>query len=489
MCCTGLMLRIFLGLTMMSLVFILINFAYEYRYSVIYSTSSSASSIWSQDQFHKTLQSKAINNTVLIVQIQGDMSEHALHFLCKISHLTADDHHSVSSGRNNFKNYTRKISRAENVIFWAYDRKTYVRMLSIQRKMASSDNNDGKSFGVIYDPDVPRLWGIKGPDFRTMMEYRPVFIIKLLKLGYNVLFIDTDVLLFHDPFQYITQSGPAPTSNGNHSKLKVKSQHGDDPPLSKIMAFERYLGSITDVDLVYSTDARDFYSNLEDPLEGGNSVSKICGGLFFARPTPNSIRFFEIMLEYIQSNTWWQYWRNINLNDQTAVDIMLNYEVSDTKLPGIKAVMVGPLPKCLPRWKGMPRRDCVNFDNGYQNQSLVDYNKFPQVIKDMLVDGAVDSLPNNVLKVRMLDQAQYMNGILYQKHLLEENKKSAIWYQQLLQQQHGIVPPNYQTAEQLLQEGDTLVSFHANFPYTYNKKEQLQQIGLWLLDEEGRCTL
>lgn len=110
-----------------------------------------------------------------------------------------------------------------------------------------------------------------------------------------------------------------------------------------------------EADIVYSTDGGDFYSEVNDPLQGGNSVPKICMGLFLARSSHRTIHLFERLKAVIANFR--------RYNDQYGIDLLFNSEmVKDNEFGGVENVLVGKLPRCLGRWRGMPRRNCDVYD-------------------------------------------------------------------------------------------------------------------------------
>jgi len=188
----------------------------------------------------------------------------------------------------------------------------------------------------------------------------------------NMFMIDADIVYFRDPWPEITIKG--------------------------------------EEDFIYSTDARDFYDNLNDPFEGLSSIPRICGGFFLAKSNKRTFKIFEDMMDVFSLNPL--------ANDQTAMDNLLN------------------------------SRDSVLIDPPFY------------VLKNKNLD-------EDTVKVRILDQLDFVNGAIFLDHSVE-------YWERIFKRKHD--NPQW--------KGRVFV--HGNW-WKSDKFKEFMQLGMWYLKEDGTC--
>lgn len=180
-------------------------------------------------------------------------------------------------------------------------------------------------------------------------------------------------------------------------------------------------------DAIYSTDARNFYSRLSDPFEGQPFVPKICGGFFLLRPTDPTIRLLEDLNKAMHVD--------LLSNDQYTTDRLLNSRYNLTGNTFVndptRTWLVEPLPS------GLQRR----------NMSV---------------------RTNSSLKVRLLDQAAYINGHIY------SSLHDQYWNETFQNEKRN---PFFQR-----------IMIHLN-TWVEDKLKLMERNGLWLLGSDGACIL
>jgi hypothetical protein len=231
--------------------------------------------------------------------------------------------------------------------------------------------------------------------YKRMMRERPTFYRDVLSAGFDILMLDADTVFWQSPLSI----RPTPTDD-------------DD-----------------DVDIVYSTDAREFYtpahSAFEDPRRRGPYVPPICNGIFWMRSNARTVALWSEMWD-VFNTPWWRapfVRRRGFLDDQRGMDVLLNDG---------RAQLVGP---------------------------------FPDGIREEMVPKA-PGRGYPPLKVRILDQTQVVNG-----HLLLNRRKE---YEERL--------------GRLRERGEERIAAHFNWwTVETSKEEGVRELGLYFVDEEGRC--
>ncbi|KZZ88356.1 hypothetical protein AAL_08119 [Moelleriella libera RCEF 2490] len=228
-----------------------------------------------------------------------------------------------------------------DLVFWALDE-------GAKRAL------DSKNRTTYYDS---RLWSVSSDenkhgntgDYRRMMKERPWFFIDLLSAGYDMLMLDADIVFWRSPLLLV------PNKNEK-------------------------------VDIVYSTDARDFYTEhnaFDDARRRGDLFPPICNGLFWMRSSKDNIGLWSHMLDVFEStDPETQNFRdNVFMDDQRGMDVMLNDKG--------RAKIVEPYPEGI-------TQDMLPAENN-----------------------------NATLNVRLLDQTEVANGQLVMFHEKKYLKKLA----------------------------------------------------------------
>ena len=184
----------------------------------------------------------------------------------------------------------------------------------------------------------PSLWSVSGNEnahgdteaYKKMMRQRPQFYIDVLSAGYDILMIDADFVFWQSPLLMVDEN----------------------------------------VDVVYSTDAREFYATanaFKDPRRKGSLIPPICNGLFWMKSKPATMALWARMLDVFEGESLeMKFLRKTGFSDdQRGMDVMLNDG---------RAKIVPPYPSGL----------------------------------------AAETIPKSQgnLTVRLLDQTQYVNGQL-----------------------------------------------------------------------------
>lgn len=309
--------------------------------------------------------------TVALVQVNAGMLSMGYNLLCSLQRINA-----------------RLL--ADKIIFWAIDKKA-VELLQSYR-----DKNN-LSFGI-YHPiskhQFSTIQSLASNGYYKLMRNRPsTYLMLLRKYRLSVLFMDADIIFTADPLTDL-----------------FRNEDRGQPE-----------------DAIYSTDARNFYSRLNDPFEDQPFVPKICGGFFLLRPTEPTIRLLEDLNKTIYVDS--------EANDQWTTDKLLNSRYNSTNNTFIhdptRTWLVEPLPS------GLKQR----------NTSV---------------------RTNSSLKLRLLDQAAYINGHIYgslhEQYWNEtfENEKRNPFFQRIM--------------------------VHVN-TWTENKLKLMKRNGLWLLGPDDVCLL
>ena len=212
---------------------------------------------------YESLRQHAVNNTVFIVPINMKMMPFADNLLCSLKKIKFD---------------------LKQLVFWTLDEKT-------------GDILREKSLNTFHDP---ALWGVTdfngtnyfSPEFKRMMKQRPKFLLNLLSTGLDVLFLDTDIIFYDDPFKIVDHS----------------------------------------VDLVIGSDTRNFFGPLgtekdpfQDPKRLGDRVPPVCAGTFWMKSNKHTIKLWQIMIDVFEEDPSVVYLRDKGFNsDQHGLDLLLN---------------------------------------------------------------------------------------------------------------------------------------------------------------------
>lgn len=184
------------------------------------------------------------------------------------------------------------------------------------------------------------------------------------------------------------------------------------------------------VEAVFSTDAREFYQDhnaFKDVWRRGDKIPPVCAGIFWMKASKKTIRMYQDMLEIFNGGLRTLLLRIVSFqDDQRGLDYLLNDG---------RAIMAEPLP------------DGITSD---------------------MVTGRYRDATAEMLRVRLLDQTAVVNG-----HLIRNRPES---YSEQL--------------KTLRDKGKDRIVVHLNWdPRQFTKEAGSKEMGLWLLDEEGKCKV
>ncbi|QUC20263.1 uncharacterized protein UV8b_04504 [Ustilaginoidea virens] len=305
--------------------------------------------------------SHAINNTVVIVPVNTGMMHLVENMICSLTTTRFDP---------------------SSIVFWALDKGAKLAL-------------DRKGLASYRDPSLYSTSGNSNrhgntEQYHRMMRERPKFFLDVLSSGYDMLIVDADTVFWQSPL------------------LLVPSE------ADKKM-----------VDIVYSTDAREFYTEhdaFHDERRRGALMPPICNGLFWMKSNKNTVALWTEMLGVFEAPWWIQgiYRARFFQDDQRGIDVMLNDG---------RAKVVGPLPEGITK------------------------DKLPAADKA-------------VLNVRLLDQTAVVNG-----QLLMFRAKT---YQDKL--------------DQLRAAGKDRIAAHMNWDTSVITKEDgARKKNIYFLDDDGKC--
>lgn len=262
-----------------------------------------------------TFASHAVNNTVVIVPANLGMMNWVDNLICSLRSTSFDP---------------------QSIVFWALD-------TDVQEVLAH------RGFATYHDPSLYAVTSNENKHgntaaYKKMMQERPKFYMDVLSTGFDILMLDADTVFWQSPLSIM------PTTE------------------------ERDL-----VDLVYSTDAREFYQvhdAFQDGFRRGPYIPPVCNGIFWMKSNPATMAIWSRMLEVFKSS--WTMARLRFNDDQRGMDVILNDG---------RAQLVEP---------------------------------FPGGIKE--APESPQSHPDLSLSVRLLDQTQVVSGhlLLNRQHEYEE---------------------------------------------------------------------
>ena len=333
----------------------------------IYTTAFSSPSWQSQGipgPAARVFASHAINNTVVIVPVNLGMMYLADNLLCSLS---------------------RTSFNTSNVLFWALDVGAQVAL-------------QAKGFDAYHDPSLFSTTNNENSagvtkSYKRMMLDRPKFFIDVLSSGFDLLMLDADTVFWQSPLSVVPDSA-------DYDK----------------------------VDVVYSTDGRDFYQThnaFEDPRRRGERMPPICNGIFWMKSSPKTIALWTEMLKIFQSPWPLGPIRRIRFqDDQRGMDVLLN----DGRARIVKPLPGGITEDFLPKVRDTRR----------------------------------------TVSVRLLDQTRYANGYLLQNR--RETYESNL--------------------ADLRRRGDDRVAAHFNWNAKIISKEAgASAMQMWFLDDRRECKL
>ncbi|KAI3644218.1 hypothetical protein MP228_010382 [Amoeboaphelidium protococcarum] len=381
------------------------------------------------------LYERAVNNTVMIVQIGGG-TKYLNNMLCSLRRINE--------------------SLIDRVVVWAYDEDTYRRLQAVE----------DRRFAVVHDREVVDFGAVTK---ENMMVYRPRFFLKIVKLmRLNLFFVDADIVFYRDPWPWVVDNlGLGVDDYRGYKKFgrfDTQLLSAAKSPWQRVDLLQRAAIN-SPPDMVYSSDARRFYWQQVDPFEGEQTVPKICGGLFLYRSTPNTIAFLQALRYDVEVKGG---------NDQWSVDNILNWRVS-------KVLLVGKLPRCLPRWNGMPPEYCDK-----ETMYAFNYHVWPLWVQKFAYQNHTINF-KEVLKVRVLDQMQFANGAIVKQRHIDGEFPSAMKFVQYRNQ--SLNGESIKLDPQSKGPAKTVVAYHGNYESEFDKMNEMRQIGAWMLDYSGKCPL
>ncbi|TQV94804.1 nucleotide-diphospho-sugar transferase domain-containing protein [Cordyceps javanica] len=348
---------------------ICICFAFYHLYTSLPATANLHVSRLTRDDVH-TLATHAIDNTVVVVPVNTGMLHLAENLLCSLSATSFN---------------------TSAIVFWSLDE-------GAQRILAGRGHatyRDASLFSASGDENARGATAA----YRRMMRQRPLFFRDVLSLGFDVLMIDADLVFWQSPLAIVPARGGDPADRDG-------------------------------VDAVYSTDARDFYTDRDafaDAGRRGALVPPICNGLFWMKGGRATAALWSEVLAVFEA-PWWRaglyrhFWFQ---DDQRGVDVLLNDG---------RARLVAPLPR--------------------------------GITPDMVPNRRRGDDGRARLGVRLLDQAQAVNGQLFMFREASYRDNLA----------------------RLRAEGGDRISAHMNWnTHLISKTDGAKKKGIYFLDDDGNC--
>ncbi|KAJ3310245.1 hypothetical protein HDV04_005184 [Boothiomyces sp. JEL0838] len=391
---------------------------------------------------------------------------------------------SVSSGYLSFfKNLVCSIQKVDPsmfdyIVIWAMDSQVEQALDKISETIPEL-----KKVGI-YAEEQFMSGLISKPtkkQFYEIMALRPLFFVHLLeniKMGF--VFADSDVVFNRNPWQVITANNGLGQEkfNGNTvigKEWKPSSQGvfrylahlwtGDqfykpddykkfDEQYDKAMELAKDPLLNVEPDVVYSMDPRKAHPFLDDPYEGGSFVPKICGGLFYAKPTGNSITLYKKLHEAMLEG----------FNDQDGVDYIFE------KIMPVQ--IVGQLPRCIPRTK----------------------HAKPFCPEKGVVEQHTNFTANpDALKIRLLDIYQFYNPAIL-TDLVYDHATPSFMDATSVHEYHRLVHDPHFSKNPAV-PSKLPIMFHPNIasnPFRSSfevKTKELDQYGMWYLNEKEICII
>lgn len=273
-------------------------------------------------------QRHAVNNTVMVVQLNTGFVELGLNLLASLK--------NASNGTNEL---------TKRVVVWAMTPKTAEALKAAQADMGFGIYVESDPHPVMHLPPSDALEPGGTVSYFDMMRSRARFFLHIVRdLGMGLFFVDGDIVFLKDPWPHVV--------SGNGLGLPgisiAQPQHAD--PYASV-----------EPDIVYSADAGGSFREMALPFQNFYAiVPRVCGGLFYARPTTNAVRIYTDLERAI--------WASDSGNDQWTMDELLS--------DGRDVLLTGPLTG------GLCRRH------------------------------APCHVSNTTLRVRILDQRTFQNGMM-----------------------------------------------------------------------------
>ncbi|XP_047336060.1 UDP-D-xylose:L-fucose alpha-1,3-D-xylosyltransferase MGP4-like [Impatiens glandulifera] len=159
---------------------------------------------------------------------------------------------------NNWLISVKRLQHHRKVLVIAED---YATLYKINRKWP------GHAVLIPPSPDSHHAYNFGSRKFFGITSRRPLYLLQILELGYNVFFTDVDLVWMVDPFPYLV---------GNHD-----------------------LYIVDDIDKV-----KPFNHSHDLPKSGKEGRTRICSGLIYMRPTIGAKLVMAKWIEEIVSHPW-----------------------------------------------------------------------------------------------------------------------------------------------------------------------------------------
>ncbi|KAJ2981366.1 hypothetical protein NQ176_g2067 [Zarea fungicola] len=312
-----------------------------------------------------TFATHAINNTLVVVPVNTGMMYLADNLLCSLSSISFN---------------------TSAIVFWALDE-------GAQEIMKARGYATYRDAGLFSASGNENMHGFTAA-YRRMMRQRPLFFRDILASGFDILMLDADIVFWQSPLVIVPQDADRES-----------------------------------VDMVYSTDAREFYTEhdaFRDKGRRGSLIPPICNGMFWMKSNKETVSIWSEMLAVFEA-PWWKmgFYRYMWFqDDQRGVDVLLNDG---------RAKLVAP---------------------------------FPRGITQDMVPNRDDHTTR--LNVRLLDQTQVANGQLFM------NREDS--YRENL--------------VRIWSEGEQRIAVHMNWgTHSLSKLDGAKKKHIYYLDDEGSCML
>lgn len=212
---------------------------------------------------YESLRQYAVNNTVIVVPINQQMLPFAENMVCSLRKINFDTKH---------------------LVFW-----------TLGEEVGTTLRDQG--LNTFHDPSLYGTTNFTGlsytsDEFKHMMLERPKFFQRFLATGLDILFLDTDIIFYDNPFKLVDQS----------------------------------------VDLIIGSDSREFFGPrgtvgdpFDDPTRLGDVVPPVCAGTFWMKSNKHTIKPFQIMQDVFEGDPSVIHLRDKGLiDDQRGFDVLLN---------------------------------------------------------------------------------------------------------------------------------------------------------------------
>lgn len=311
----------------------------------------------------QTFTTHAINNTVVVIPVNTGMIYLAENLLCSLSAISFN---------------------TSAIVFWTLDDGAQ----TILNGLGYATYRDASLFSTSGNENIHGVTAA----YRQMMRQRPLFFRDILASGFDVLMLDADLVFWQSPLTIVPQDADRDS-----------------------------------IDMVYSTDSREFYTDhdaFEDDGRRGSLIPPICNGMFWMRSSRETVSIWSEMLAVFDA-PWWKkgLYRYLWFqDDQRGIDVLLNDG---------RAKLVAPFPRGI-------TQDMIPNSHDHKTR----------------------------LNVRLLDQTQVANGQLFMF-------REAAYQENLAQ---------------IRAHGEDRISVHMNWnTHVISKLDGAKKKHIYYLDDDGNC--